>query len=113
MIEIKNQDDLAVVKFRDSTLLTRNFSDELEPALLPLLDQSEKNVIINMSSISHIDSYGIGLVITLFKKMVGKNNRVVFSDISGQVLFQVKMLGLDRVFTIFETENEALSSVAH
>lgn len=113
MIKVQLENDCTVVKFQESTRLTRAFSSEIDPAFNALLTQKEKNVIINMGSVSSIDSYGIGIVIRLAKIMLNNNKNVAFSDFSGQVLNQVKKLGLDRVFTIYKTENEALSSMPH
>jgi anti-sigma B factor antagonist len=66
------------------------------------------NVIVNMEQVEFIDSIGVSTLVSGMKGLRAKGGdlRIVALQPSARAIFELTML--DKVFEIFETENDAL-----
>ena len=78
-----------------------------------LLDSGEKSFVLNMTNVSYLDSAGVGETVACHKRATELDGQVklVMSE-AGKIRAVFVISCLDRVFNIFDTEEEALASFA-
>lgn len=83
---------------------------KLREAVSTLLEEGRKSIILNLSSVSYMDSAGIGELVACFKRAVEKGAKIKLVNPSGKVQDLLILTRLQEIFEIFRNENEALSS---
>jgi len=84
---------------------------EFKQQLLEVIGQGGKEVIVDFSETTFIDSTTLGVLVGGVKRLRSNDGQLslVCSDRNITKIFEIT--GLDRVFTIYETRDEALSSL--
>src|SRR5947209_1917201 len=84
---------------------------EFKQQLLEVISQGGKNVIVDFSDTTFIDSTTLGVLVGGVKRLRTNDGQLslVCSDRNITKIFEIT--GLDRVFTIHQTREEALSSL--
>ncbi|MEM9983559.1 MAG: STAS domain-containing protein [Bacteroidota bacterium] len=88
---------------KDGIPITDSFSEKL--------DEGVKNFVIDLGALQHINSSGLGVLITLLTKARKTGGEVVLanpSDYIGNLLLITK---LNTIFQIFPTREEAVSTL--
>ncbi len=80
---------------------------ELKQQLLEVIGQGAKDVIVDFSDTSFIDSTTLGVLVGAVKRLRANDGQLtlVCSDRNITKIFEIT--GLDRVFTIHETRDQA------
>src|ERR671939_918951 len=84
---------------------------EFKQQLLEVIGQGAKEVVVDFSDTTFIDSTTLGVLVGGVKRLRSNEGQLslVCSDRNITKIFEIT--GLDRVFTIYPTRSEALSSV--
>ena len=82
---------------------------EFKQQLLDVISQGGKNVIVDFSNTTFIDSTTLGVLVGGVKRLRTNDGQLslVCSDRNITKIFEIT--GLDRVFTIYTTRDEALA----
>ena len=72
---------------------------DLRPVVDTLVNERRKLVVVDLSGLRLIDSSGIGVIVSLFKRMGAQGGVVRVTGLRDQPLAIFKLLRLDRVFT--------------
>jgi anti-sigma B factor antagonist len=82
---------------------------EFKQQLLDVIGQGGKDVVVDFSNTTFIDSTTLGVLVGGVKRLRAQEGRLalVCSDRNITKIFEIT--GLDRVFTIYPTRDEALS----
>ena len=83
---------------------------EFKQQLLEVIDQGAKEVIVDLTSTTFIDSTTLGVLVGGVKRLRTNEGQLslVCSDRNITKIFEIT--GLDRVFTIYETRDAAVST---
>lgn len=82
---------------------------EFKKEVLPFLDQAEiKGMIINCGDLQFIDSYRMGLMVSLFETANESGKRFALSNLSDSHQKLFSTTGLDKIIPLFQTEEQAL-----
>jgi anti-sigma B factor antagonist len=83
---------------------------KLKEKLTKLEEEDYKNIIIDFSELEHINSLAMGILRGKWKtvKEVGGNIKLIKLNDHIKGIFE--MIGLDEIFEIYETEEEAIES---
>ena len=108
-LDVVKQVKLAVIKVEDKNLDTVN-SPELKTEFLKLVGEGYTNILVNMENVTHADSSGLGALLFGRRQVTPLNGELKLTRLSDTVLSLVKIARLDRVFEIFDTEEEAIKS---
>jgi len=73
-------------------------SPELRPTLDALTRDEGYNIMVDLTGLNHLDSSGVGLLVSLHKRARANHGRVSFIGVKNQPLCIFKLLGLDRAF---------------
>ena len=84
---------------------------EFKQQLLDVISQGGKNVIVDFSNTTFIDSTTLGVLVGGVKRLRTNDGQLslVCSDRNITKIFEIT--GLDRVFTIYGSREEALSGI--
>ena len=85
---------------------------EFKERLVELIENGKTKIVVDLSEATFIDSTTLGVLVGGVKRLrpAGGSLALVCSDQNITKIFEIT--GLDRVFPIHETRDEALSSVA-
>lgn len=76
---------------------------ELRPVLDALIDERQPDVCVDLSELRLIDSSGVGILVSLYKRVRATGGAVRFAGVTGQPLVIFKLLRLDAVFGLAES----------
>jgi anti-sigma B factor antagonist len=85
---------------------------EFKQQLLDAISQGARNVVVDFSDTTFIDSTTLGVLVGGVKRLRTNDGQLslVCSDRNITKIFEIT--GLDRVFTIYPTRNEALEQLS-
>ena len=83
---------------------------EIKEKLESLINQGRVNIVINLPGVTYIDSSGLGAIISNFKKAEENKGALRFAEVSPIVIDVFNTTGLNKVFEIYNSINEALAS---
>jgi anti-sigma B factor antagonist len=73
---------------------------EMRPTIEGIIGLQLKEVAVDLSALTLIDSSGVGAIVSLYKRMREAGGQVKIKGLRDQPLAVFKLLGLDRVFTL-------------
>ena len=84
---------------------------EFKQQLLEIIDKGGKNVVVDLSSTTFIDSTTLGVLVGSVKRLRTNDGQLSLVSAGRNITKIFEITGLDRVFTIYETRDEALESL--
>ena len=73
---------------------------DLKESLNSILDKKNKSIRINCENLSYIDSTGLGVLISILKRVKGSGNDIEILDAKPNISKLFKITGLDKIFVI-------------
>jgi anti-sigma B factor antagonist len=101
--------DSAVIAIRSGNLDARNAKD-FKDSLQPLLEQ-HRIVVLDMSQLDFVDSSGLGALLSSLRVMNNKDGELRLCAMTKPVLALFELVRMHRLFSIFETREEALAAL--
>lgn len=78
--------------------------------VMNLIESGERNLAVNLGAVNMIDSSGIGTFVRTHKKLKEVGGNFILIAPTKIVRQTLKMVGLDRFFGIYDSEDSALAS---
>lgn len=85
-------------------------SAELHKELRLLVEKGERKILLNMEKVSHIDSSGLGELVSGYSTLLKNGGELKLFNLSDKVHGLMTMTKLLTVFDIYENEAEAIDS---
>ncbi len=85
-------------------------SSELKTTLVGHFQNQHGVVVLDLSEVSFIDSSGLGALVAVLKSLQGGD--LVLCGLGGAVANMFKLTRMDKVFRIFQTADEAISTLS-
>lgn len=82
----------------------------LKSALLALLADGYRKLVLDLSAVKHMDSTGLGVLVG-FRRRLGDDEHVTLACLPPNVSNVLKVTGLDEHFEVFSSVEEALGDV--
>lgn len=73
---------------------------ELREKLMELINKGNNSFILNFSKCTFIDSTGLGVLVSIFKKVMETNGNFKIENVGENVMKVFKLTRLDKVFHI-------------
>lgn len=83
----------------------------LKTEVVTIAETRQLQVVVELADLHLIDSTGVGVLISLFKRVRAQEGHVHFAGISGQPKEIFRLLRLDRSLDLFPTVNEAIAGL--
>lgn len=75
------------------------------------IENDLKNIVLDLSQLTLMDSSGIGLVMGRYRNVVSKNGKIVLISSNVYIDRIIKMSGLLKIITVYTNIDEALSNL--
>ena len=85
-------------------------SKELFEKLNALTDQAERNLLLDFSSVSYINSSGMGVLLMVAKKLNGVRGKIILAKVNDQIRQVLRISGLASIIGIYPSRDEALQA---
>jgi anti-sigma B factor antagonist len=82
-----------------------------KPEVVAIADAKVLKVVVDLSALTLIDSTGVGVLISLFKRTRGQGGHVYFAGLAAQPREVFRLLRLDKSLDVFPTVSEALEKI--
>ncbi|HSK71920.1 MAG TPA: STAS domain-containing protein [Pyrinomonadaceae bacterium] len=106
----ERQNGLITILDLDGKIKLGEGSAELHKELGLLVEKGEKNILLNLANVSHIDSSGLGELVTGYNTLQKTGGELKLFNLSDKVHGLMTVTRLLTVFDIYENEAEAVDS---
>lgn len=86
-------------------------SIELDNAMKNAIEETEKNLLVDCTSLEYISSAGLGVFMSYLEDLKKKEINLVFYGMNEKVLNVFKILGLDQLLIIRKDKEEAKAAL--
>ncbi len=104
----KTSDNIEIISFEGR--IDQDGSEELEMVLQDCLDNKKHNICIDLSDVKHICSSALGVLVAVKRKIKDNEGDIKLVIVNDNLLRLFETTMLDKVFEIFETQRECLST---
>ncbi len=80
---------------------------QLEQVMRELIEQGNRNIILDLSQLQYISSAGLGVFMVLYEEVQEQGGNVLFAALPEKVLTVFDLLGFTQLFQFFPTVTEA------
>ena len=85
-----------------------NTSPQVRKAFDQLIKEQRKKILLNFTQVTYIDSSGLATLVEMFQRLKRFGGTLRLSNLSEKVRGLFEITKLDRLFSIFPSEEEAL-----
>lgn len=110
-IKLIEKYNVAIVELKGK-LLGGPSAGELKDFFHKLIDEGKKNVIIDLSGVSYVNSSGIGMVIMSYTTVVNSGGKLVLANINEKMKGILSVTKLNQIFEIYSSTDEAIKSLS-
>ena len=82
-----------------------------KPEVVAIADSKALKVVVDLKPLTLIDSTGVGVLISLFKRTRAQGGQVYFAGLVAQPKEVFRLLRLDRSLDLFPTVDEAVAKL--
>ncbi len=82
--------------------------DDLKSEVIAIEESRVKKVVVDLRGLRQIDSSGVGVIASLFKRIGKAGGQVRLAGVTGQPQAVFKVLGFDKAFDVCDTVENAL-----
>ncbi len=84
--------------------------DQFKEKIDQVINDGKKKLIIDLQEVNYLNSMGLGVFASALKKLKKSNGDLKFINLSPTVMELLERSRLDKVFNVFESEEEAVKS---
>ena len=75
------------------------------------IEAGNKKIVINLADLGYISSIGLGALVRARSRAAKAGGTIFLADIENQVLEAFHLVNFDKLFNIYETEEEAIEVI--
>ncbi len=110
-LSVTNREGVSIVEFAERKILDELCITEIRDELAKLVaDTDGVKLLVCFKNVDHMSSAALGVLITLNKQVSDRQGTLKLSDISPQIYEVFKITRLNKLFDIYDTAEQALSS---
>ncbi|MGD2216273.1 MAG: STAS domain-containing protein [Gemmatimonadales bacterium] len=106
--EIQRQSDITIVEVTGQLIVGNR--QELKDNVLGLLDEGSRKFLIDFSDTAYIDSSGLGVLVSLSKKIRERGGEMRLSNLNEDLRTLFELTKLDTLFLIADSRDQALEN---
>ena len=112
VVQVTDRDGVKLVRIVSSAILREGEVESLGRALLVLAEVPGRRVVLSFLGVRHLTSLVLGKLIHVHKRLAESGGELRLADIDPHIYEVFAITHLDRLFRIFEREDEAVASFA-
>ncbi len=109
-VQVRNENNVSIIDCSGDVDLYS--SPRLREALLGQMREGGNSVLVNMTEVSYIDSSGIATLVEGLQLSRQTKTRLGLFGLRNNARSVLELARLNKVFTIFENEQEALEKIS-
>jgi anti-sigma B factor antagonist len=103
------KNNVTILRLQDSRL-DNTLAADLKAHLLVMIEQGEKNILIDLAKVDYADSSGLGAILFGIRQARPVSGKIKLVNLKPRVLSLIKIAKLDNVIEAYDNEAEALAS---
>lgn len=103
-------DDVAIIDIHDEKFEYPK-TQVLKNYVMRLIQEGHHHLVLNLSSVTMLDSFGIAVFISILKYCKKEGGNLTMYGLNEQVMHLMELTRMDRVLDIWETEGQAVAHV--
>lgn len=107
-LEVLKENEVTILQIRGS--LDVSHQSNLKDQLYQVVDNGGNDIVFDFQAVNFIDSSCLGVLVALTKKLRGKNGDIKLTNLSEDVKSIFQITRLDKIFEVFENNQEAVNS---
>lgn len=108
LLEVQIIDNVAHVSITQGRILDDQIIQQFGEQLNSLVDVSgHERILLNFAKVEYLSSAALGKLVVLRKKIEAVKGKLALSNIDPTIFEAFKITGFDRIFKIFDEEQEA------
>jgi len=111
LIHVTDRNGVTVARICAEAILNETQVRAFGQALLALADVPGRRVILNFLGLQHLTSRALGELIRLHKRLAESGGELCLADIDPRIYELFSITRLDRLFRIFDREEEAVAAL--
>jgi anti-sigma B factor antagonist len=111
MADFERSERGAATLLRVSGSLDARTAGDLKAEVIAIGESGAKKVVVDLSRLTLIDSSGVGVLISLFKRVRAAGGQVCFAGVTAQPKEVFRLLRLDRSLDLCATVDEAIGKL--
>lgn len=108
-MNIREQQGTVILELKGK-LVGGSLSGRMNQMLNNLLDQGKKNIVVDLSSVTHINSSGMGILISGYSKVKDNGGALKLANLTGKMKGLLSITKLNRIFETYNSVDEAVQS---
>lgn len=84
-----------------------NSSPQIRKSFDRIINDKTMKIIINLAGVSYVDSSGLATLVEMLKKTRGYGGKIRLSNLAAKVKSLFEITKLEKLFEIYDTEEEA------
>jgi len=105
---VQNRDDVVVVQFKTSKILSEFLIAQIARELMELADDSDGKMLLNFQGVTFMSSAMLGKIVLLKEKCKATKTTIKLCNISPVLMVAFKITKLNK--GVYESEDEALTA---
>jgi anti-sigma B factor antagonist len=110
MLNSRKENDILIV-YLNMSRLDASVAVRFKDKMADFIKDGNSTIILNLARIEFIDSSGLGSIVSSLK-MIGRNGDLALCSVNKNIMSMFKLTRMDRVFQMFSSEEEAISSLS-
>jgi anti-sigma B factor antagonist len=107
-ISVRRSDDVAIIDLAGE--VDAYTSARFREVMMDIIEDGTARLVVSMAKVDYIDSSGLGALVGGLKRTSERNGRITLICDRIQVKKVFEITGLEKVFPIFDNEQEALEA---
>jgi anti-sigma B factor antagonist len=112
VFEVIDRDGIKLVRIVSSSILREGEVEAFGQGLLALAEMPGQRVVLSFLGVQHLTSLVLGKLIHVHKRLAESGGELRLADIDPHIFEVFAITHLDRLFRIYEREDEAIASFA-
>ena len=108
-LDLEDVGDVTVARFIDKKILDESNIQVIGNQMFALVeDDGRRKVLLDFSNVEYLSSAALGKLIVMDKKLKAAQGKLLMCALRAEILEVFKITKLDKLFTIFDSREQAL-----
>ena len=112
ILSVTDRGGVKLVRLRSAAILSEEDVESLGTGLLALTEVPGRRVVLSFLGVHHLTSLVLGKLLQVNKRLAESGGELRLADIDPRLYEVFAITHLDRLFRIFERQDEAIASFA-
>ena len=108
-MNIKQQNGTVIIELKGK-LVGGPLAGRMDRTLDNILAQGNKHIIVDLGSVTHLNSSGMGILISGFTKVNDEGGKLKFANITDKIRNLLSITKLNRIFEVYDSVDDAIKS---